>query len=166
MGGRGVGPIAPRGEGIGRHQQGLMRRLLELSPEEQERLLANDERFKRLPRERQERIRENLRRWNQLSPEQKQRILARQRAFAQLSVEQQEEARALFQRWRELPMPRRRALMQGFREMRNLPADQRRSFVTRPDVEKRFSPEERNLLVGLARLIPESDLGTEDESQD
>src|ERR1700693_1212275 len=46
------------------HPPVFFKRLRELPPEEQERVMANDRRFQQLPPERQAQIRDNLRHWN------------------------------------------------------------------------------------------------------
>ncbi len=139
-----------------RHAPGFVKRLRDLPPEEQERVLANDERFQRLPTERQEMIRERLRRWNALNPEEKERLRERQEIFESLSPQQREEARALFQQWRRLEPERRKELMVAFRRLRDLPPGEREGFLSSPEIGKRFSPSERDLLFGLGRLLPAS----------
>jgi Protein of unknown function (DUF3106) len=173
---QGQGGQAGQGENQGMHRRGrggppdgragqrgtgFMQRLRDLSPDEQERVLANDQRFRNLPPARQARIRENLKRWNALSPEAKQRIRERQRAFARLSTGQREQARELSQKWRELPPLRRRLLRREFRRLRDLPPEKREAFLASPEIEKQLSSEDRDLLRGLAKLLPE---GHEPES--
>jgi hypothetical protein len=133
-------------------------RLLDLPPEEQERVLANDERFQRLPAERQERIRENLRRWNALSSAQKDLIRQRQEIFTSLSPAQRQQARAAFPAWQRLEPARRQAVLAAFRHLRSLPADQRLIYLSGPEVEQQFSPEERHVLASLSQLLPGSQL--------
>jgi hypothetical protein len=146
-----------RGKDTHPHPPGFFEHLRELPPEEQERVIANDQRFHTLPPERQEMIRERLRRWNALSPEQKDRIRQREEIFESLSPTQREEARAIFQQqWSHLEPGRRFELMQAFRQLRGLPPGERQRFLSSPQVQKRFSPEERNILEGLGRLLPAS----------
>lgn len=149
-------PPRPKKKDQHRHAPGFMKRLRDLPPEEQERIMANDERFQRLPPERQEMIRERLRRWNALGPEEKERLRERQEIFESLSPRQREQARALFQQWRGLQPERREELMQAFRRLRDLLPGERQRFLSSPEIEKRFSPQERGLLGGLSRLLPES----------
>ena len=40
--------------------------------------------------------------------------------------------------------------MRAFRQLRDLPPDQRQAFLSSPEIAKRFSPEERKVLQGLA----------------
>jgi Protein of unknown function (DUF3106) len=158
--GRGMGGQGRGMQGQGRGMQGLgagegfMRRLRALSPEEQERVLANDKHFQSLPPERQARIRENLRRWNALSPQEKKVMLERQRVFASMTPEQRQQARELFQEWRELPTARHHALMQAFREMRDMAPAERQKYLGGQEIKSRFSPQEIRLLDGLGGLLP------------
>lgn len=50
---------------------------------------------------------------------------------------------------------RRRNLMQAFRRLRDLPPNERERLLSGPEIEERFSPDERRLLEGLLRLLPE-----------
>jgi uncharacterized protein DUF3106 len=135
---------------------GFFKRLRELPPAEQERVMASDARFRRLPSVRQQMIRQRLERWNALTPEQHARFREREEIFESLSPAQREEARALFPEWRRLPLERRNALMEAFRQVRDMPPGQREQFLNGPEAVQRFSPEERSLLGGLTRLLPDS----------
>ncbi len=136
------------------HAPGFLKRLRDLPPEEQEQILANDERFHRLPPDRQTQVRERLQRWNTLTPEEKQRIREREEIFESLSPEQRQQARQLFQQWQQLPPQRRGLLMNAFRHLRALPPRKRAAFMAGSKTAHRFSPEERDLLEGLSRLLP------------
>jgi uncharacterized protein DUF3106 len=133
---------------------GFFQRLRELPPAEQERVMANNERFRNLPPERQQQIQKNLQKWNSLSPEQKQRVRERQEILESLSPAQRQEARALFPQYNHLPPDRKQAVMNAFLHMRDLPPARRERFLSSPGVEARFSPEERDLLRGLGKLLP------------
>lgn len=151
------GPANPQ-----QHQPGFLQRLRDLPPEEQERVLANDTRFQNLPPDRQKQIRENLSRWNSLTPEQKEKIRERQDILQSLSPAQREQARETFKQWRQLSPERRQNLTQAFREMRDLPPGQRQAFLSSPEIQKRFSPDERHILEGMGKLLPESARGPGD----
>ena len=74
--GAGERPNANGGAGQhgARNMEGLppkwVENLRDMPPEDQERFMQNNERFKSLPPQRQEQIRQNLQRWNSLTPEQ------------------------------------------------------------------------------------------------
>src|SRR5579859_1063880 len=136
------------------HPPGFFQRLRELPPEDQERVMTNDERFRNLPPERQQQIQRNLQKWNSLSPEQKQQVRQRQEILESLSPAQRQEARALFPQYNHLPPERKQAVMKAFLHMRDLPPARRERFLSSPKVGQRFSPEERDLLRGLGQLLP------------
>jgi len=133
---------------------GFFERLRDLPPKEQERVLKNDKRFQNLPPERQQRIRENLQRWNQLSPERKEQIRNRERIFSQLTPEQRQSVRRMSSQWRDLAPAERRRVRLALRRMRGMTPEERRKFLNSPQIEKRFSPEEQDILRGLGQLFP------------
>lgn len=144
----------PRGDRH-EHPPGFFKRLRELPPAEQERVMANDERFQRLPPERKAEIRQNLKHWNSLTPQQKQATRERQEILESLSPEKRQEARALFPQYNRLPPGRKQAVGQAFMRLASLPPAQRERVLSRPQFQNRFSPEERDLLRGLSRLLPQ-----------
>ena len=137
-------------------QGGIFKRLRELPPAQQRRIMANNPQFLRLPPERQELIRERLRQWNAMTPQEKERIRQREEILEGLSPAQRQEARNIFPQWRDLTPARRQALMVAFRHLRDLPPDQRRSFLDSPGVREQFSPHERDILEGMNKLLPAS----------
>lgn len=164
--GQGMGAGMGRGRGLQRHGPGFLRRLRELPPAEQERVLANDARFQGLPAERQQMIRDRLKQWNALTPEQKERIREREEIFLSLSPAQRQEARAIFPQWLQLRPERRQEIMQAFRRLRDAPRAERNGFLSSPGIAKQFSPEERDLLTRLAHLLPQEAGGPSPEASD
>jgi hypothetical protein len=152
------GPLAPesRPRVAGRQTPGFFKLYRDLPPRQQERALENDPRFQRLAPARQQLVRQRLYRWNLMRPEQKARFKEREEVFESLSPAQREEARALYPQWAKLPPGRRRALLQSFRIMRSLPQGRREQYLDNPGVKASFTPHEREILRGLARLLPDS----------
>jgi hypothetical protein len=142
--------------GRGQPPPNLFQRLRELPPQEQERLMASEQ-FRRLPRQRQQQIRQNLARWNAMTPEQKDTFRQREEIFEGLSPSQRDELRSVFPRWRALPPERQQQLMQGFRQLRDMTPDERQGFLSSPQAVKQFTPEERDILGSLNRLLPGSE---------
>ena len=132
----------------------FMQFLRDLPPEQQERVLANNPRFKSLPPERQQQIRENLKRWNEASFEQREVILQREEIVQSLSPEQRDQLRQIFPRWRELPPGRRQILMQEFRKVRDLPPADRENFLSNPELQQKLSSVELDILRSLNGLLP------------
>jgi hypothetical protein len=134
----------------------FFRRLRELPPAQQRRIMANNPQFQRLSPDRQELIRERLRQWNAMTPQQKETIREREEILEGLSPEKRQEVRTIFPQWRGLTPPRRQAVMVAFRHLRDLPPDQRRGFLDSQRVREQFSPHERDILEGLNKLLPNS----------
>lgn len=147
------------------HPPAFFKRLRELPPEEQERVMSNDERFQRLPPARQAIIRRNLERWNGLTPRQKEQIRERQEILESLSPAQRMEARSLFPRYNRLPPDRKKAVREAFLHARDLTPTQRGRFLSSPEVTESLSPPERRLLRGLTRLLPDSKGAQKDGSE-
>jgi len=87
----------------------------------------------------------------------------RQEIFESLSPQQRQEARALFPKWQSLEPERRKELMGAFRRLRSLPPGEREPFLSSPEIQGHFTPEERGLLGRMNRLLPESRGGPSDE---
>ncbi|MGO8788179.1 MAG: DUF3106 domain-containing protein [Terriglobia bacterium] len=155
----GAEPGGPRGGSTGQQRPmpgGIFRRLRELPPMQQRRVMANNPQFRRLSPERQELIRERLRQWNALTPQQKERVREREEILEGLSPAQRQYARNIFPQWCDLTPARRQAVMVAFRHLRDLPPDQRQSFLESQHVREQFSPHEREILEGLNKLLPTS----------
>ena len=150
----------PRGRGgPGRHRRhgpnlpGLLFRLGEKPPREQERILRAIPRFRRLPPEVQRDFREKLRHFNAMTPEQRQRFRGRYETFHRLPPEARARIRRdVFPAWRHLPRERRQALMKEFRLLRRMPPAERERRFGEETFGKRFSPKEQRLLRHLVTL--------------
>jgi len=161
QGTRPTGEEPNRRAGAGPQQQrpmpgGIFKRLRELPPAQQRRIMENNPQFQRLPPERQQMIRQRLREWNEMSPQQKERVREREEILQGLSPAQRQEARDIFPQYRDLPPARRQAVIVAFRHLRDLPPDQRRGFLDSQHVREQFSPYERDILEGLNELLPNS----------
>ena len=139
----------------GRHLPGLLFRLAEKPPEEQQRILQAIPRFRRLPPEVQRHFREKLQHFSTMTPEQRQRFRARHETFHRLPPEARDRIRRdVFPAWRHLPRERRRALMKEFRHLRGMTPAGRERRLSEKGLAKRFSPKEQRLLRHLATLPP------------
>ena len=134
----------------------IFRRLRELPPAQQRRIMANNPQFQRLPPEVQELIHERLREWNAMTPQQKERIREREEILEGLSPAQRQEARVVFFQYRDLTPARRQAVTVAFRHLRDLSPDQRRAYLDSQEAREQFSPHERDILEGLNKLLPNS----------
>ena len=137
----------------GPHLPGLLLRLAEKPPEEQERILRAIPRFRRFPPEVQHHFREKLQRFSAMTPEQRQRFRARYETFHRLPPEARDRIRRdLFPAWKHLSRERRRALMKKFRLLRRMRPAQRDRRFQQKNFTKQFSPREQRLLRHLAAL--------------
>lgn len=130
-----------------------MERLREMSPDEQERFLENNERFKNLPPERQAQIRRRLQNWNSLAPEQQRAVRERERVWQQMSPEQRRGIREeILPRWQQLPADRRQVLLGRLRALRDLNDAQQAAKLKDEAFLSGLSPDERVMLRGLSKL--------------
>lgn len=129
-----------------------LKKIQNLSPEEQEKALANDPEFQKLPPEQQNQLRERLRHFNSLPPEKRQRILERMDAFEHLTPEQQQQARQIFGQVRQLPDDRRHEFRKGMRKLAGMNPDQRLAAIDSPEFRGAYSDDERNLMRQVVKL--------------
>ena len=130
-----------------------LERVQEMSPEQQERFLANNERFKSLPPERQAQIRKRLQQWNSLTPQQRMELRERERVWDQMSPEEKRHVREeLLPKWRQLPPQRRQAILAHLRELRGLSEEQRTAQLNDPKFLEGLSPDEQGMLRDLSNV--------------
>jgi hypothetical protein len=128
-------------------------RLRNMSPEEQERFLQNNRRFRALPQDRQDQIRRNLQKWNSLSPRQRAAIRNRERVFARMTPEQRQYVRKnLLPRWQRLPAEGRQAIRGRLRLLRRMTRAERAAALGDPRFMRGLSPDEQSLLRDLNSL--------------
>jgi len=127
--------------------------LRSMTPQQQERFLANNERFQSLPPGRQEQIRNQLRVWNNLAPEQRQSILERQQVWNHLTPQQQTYVRnTLLPQWQEMRPVRRQAILQRLHDLRGLDDQQRAAKLNEENFMAGLGPRERDMLRDLSNL--------------
>jgi len=128
-----------------------------MSPEERERFLQNDQRFRSLPPEQQAKIRENFEKWNRLSPEQKEKLNQNAEALAKLTPEQRQTIRTqLLPQWRQLTPERRQELKQRLGTLNGMGDADRNQRLNDPNFYEGLSPREHDVLkqLGEYRLTP------------
>lgn len=130
-----------------------MERLQRMSPEEQERFLNNNERFRGLPPGRQAEVRRNLERWNRLTPDEQEALRQRHRVLERMTPEQRSRFREeIWPRWQQLGPERRHAIGQRLGVLHNLSESERAARLQDQDFLKGLSLEEQQLLRDLAEL--------------
>jgi Protein of unknown function (DUF3106) len=127
--------------------------LQDMSPQEQERFLQNNERFRNLPPQRQEQIRRNLERWNNLTPEQKQAARNAETALERMTPEQRAYVRnTLLPKWQALPPDRRRAIVGHLAMLRKMSPATQQDALDDPKFMEGLSPDEQTMLRNLNSL--------------
>lgn len=128
-------------------------RLREMSPEEQERFMNNNQHFQSLPSARQAEIRSHLQQWNNLSPEQRQAFRDRLEVWQRISPEEQERVRQqILPQWQQISPERRRVLMQHLNQLRALSEPERSARLNDPAFLQDLSAEEQIVLRKLSEI--------------
>lgn len=102
------------------------------------------ERWRAMPPEEKERIRERYRQWKQLSPRRRERILDYRRRWDKLPEEEKRFLRQRREIYRNAPPEEREAIRKFFRDWKRLPPDQRRALRRDMTEWKDLSGKERN----------------------
>ena len=134
------------------HAGDWLRRYKNVPPREQERALQSDPAFRRLPPERQQMLRQRLHDFYSRPPEQQQRMLNRMETWEHLTPGQKQQARQLFGHMQQLPPERRRMVGTAIRDLRAMPPGQREQIIDSNRFKGMFSPQERDIMRGAARL--------------
>lgn len=147
-----------------RRGQELFLRVAPLSPEEQERALAEDEFFQSLPPHARQRFRGHLERFSSRTPEARERELRRLRHFSKLpghrqdklrrrahrfagmSPEQRQQARQVFGAWRQLPPERRTLMTERLRRLHHASPEERGALINDEEFLAPLAQQERILL--------------------
>lgn len=79
-------------------------------------------------------------------------MLGRMETWEHLTPGQKQQARTLYRQFKELPPDRRRAINNAIRGMGGLSPEQRERLINSDQFARQFTPFERNLLSGAARL--------------
>lgn len=140
-----------KGQGVGRGMAGLppkfVEKMRDMSPEEQERFMRNNQRFQSLPPQRQAEIRKNLQMWNRLSPTEQNAIRDRERRWEQMSPEQRSYVQnVLAPKWQSMP-PQRRQLINGrLHVLQGMTTQQAADAMKDPRFLQGLSPDEQSML--------------------
>ncbi len=126
----------------------VAQRLLQMSPEERERVLAT------FPPERQAQIRQRLERLDSLPKQQQDRVIERYQSFSNLPPEKQNLVRRQIQAFNALPDNRRQIVGAAFQRLRRMPEAERQARLASPAFKGRFSPEEQQIIADLSANMP------------
>lgn len=125
-----------------------------LSPDQQQRALANEPGFRQLPAQTQEHLRNRLAQLNAMPPEQRRRFIEHTEDLERLTPPQRQQFRGAMQQLGVLPEDRRRFVARTFRDLRRMSPSQRQSVLSSEAFQKQFSPQERGTLSDLLAVEP------------
>ncbi len=124
-----------------------------MSPDEQERFMQNDARFKNLSPARQQQIRGNLQKWNALTPEQQAAVRQRAQVLERMTPEQREYVRnTLLPQWQAMPPKRRQAINRHLAILSHMSPETQQAALNDPKFMQDLSPDEQNMLRNLNSL--------------
>ena len=135
----------------GHHSGQWLNRQREMPPEQRRKVLEDDPNFRRLPRETQRQYEQRLQRFNSMPPERQQQVLRRMETWEHLTPAQKQDLRGIGQQFNSLPADRRRAVRNAIDTLRAMPPSARERELQSGRFND-FSPQERNILNGAARL--------------
>ena len=128
-------------------------RLQGMTPEQQEKFLNNNARFRTLPPPQQAQIRQRLQAFNRLTPEQQQEVIRNNRVWQQMTPAQQLYVRqTLLPAWRDFPPARRQAVLGKLRDLRGLSDSERTAKLNDEAFLDGLNPDERQMLRDLSNL--------------
>jgi hypothetical protein len=147
----------PKGQPNLRAMDGLPPKWVEnmrgMPPEEQERFMQNDARFKNLPPARQAQIRNNLQKWNSLSPEQQTEVQRREEALERMTPEQRQYfTQVVGPKYQALPQDRKQAINRHLAMLQQMSPATQQAALTDPRFMDGLSPDEQGMLRDLNSL--------------
>ena len=135
----------------GHHAGQWLRQYRGMPYDQQKKSLENDPNYRKLPPERQQRFQQRLQQFNSLPPERQERVLNRMETWEHLTPDQKTQARQLYSGMRNLPPERRAAMRNAINALRAMPPDARERAINSGRFNQ-FSPQEREMLNGAAKL--------------
>jgi hypothetical protein len=148
------GPGKPNGEQRERAAVGLppkwVENMRDMSPEERERFMQNNERFKSLPPQRQEQIRQNLQKWDAMPPEQQERIRATEDKLERATPEQREHfENDIVPKLQEMAPERRQRVLGHWRRLEGMTPAEQQAALHDPRFWGNLSPDEQSMVRDL-----------------
>jgi hypothetical protein len=149
-----AGGTGQNGEQNGRSAANLPpawgQRLHNMSPQQQDRFLQNNERFKSLPPEQQRQVRQNLQKWNNLSPAERDRVQHSYQTWQHMSPDQRQYVqRTLLPKWQQMSPDRKQAVTDRLHTLQGMSPGDRQAALNDPKFMQGLNPEEQSVLRGL-----------------
>jgi Protein of unknown function (DUF3106) len=128
-------------------------KLGQMSPQQQNHFLQNNERFKSMPPERQQQIRQNLQNYNRLSPTEKMAMKDRQATWERMSPEQRNYVQhTLLPKWQQMSPDRKQMVTDRLHTLQGMSAEDRQKSLNDPQFMRGLSPDEQSVLRGLDQV--------------
>jgi len=143
----------PAAKPSGVHLEEWLNRHSNLTPEQQQKALANEPGFKELPMQTQQRFRERLAQLDAMTPVQRERLLDHNEAMERLTVAQRQQVDAAMKQLGALPPDQRRYVARTFRGLRELAPAQRQA-VLNSDRFNHLTEAQRASLNSLLQVEP------------
>ena len=125
-------------------------RLRNMSPQQQEHFLQNNDRFRSLPPEQQQRVRQNLQRWNNLSPAERDRVQHSYQTWQHMSPDQRQYVqRTLLPKWQQMSPDRKQVVTDRLHTLQGMTPEDRQKALNDPQFMRGLNPDEQSVLRGL-----------------
>ena len=144
----------PKGQPNLRTMDGLppkwVENMRDMSPDEQEKFMQNDARFRNLPPERQGQIRQNLQKWNGLTPQQQQQLKDREAALERMTPGQRQYfTSTVLPRWQAMPQDRRQVINRHLAMLGQMSPETQQAAMDDPKFTQGMSEDEQQMLRDL-----------------
>ena len=131
----------------------VLQRFDTMSPEQQEKFLANNKRFQNLPPDKQAQVRQALGRWNNLSPAERDELIHRNQVWQRMSPEKRELYRnQILPKWQQMSPDRRQLVIGRLHTLQGMTPEQQQKALNDPRFMQGLSPEEQGVLRDLSSL--------------
>jgi uncharacterized protein DUF3106 len=131
----------------------FVEKLEDMSPEQRERFMQNNERFKNMSPQRQAEIRQHLQNWNSMTPQQRIQWREQQQALENMTPGEQHYVRQeMLPQLRAMVPAQRQFLRQHVRQLEGLSDADRGAKLRDPAFLQGLSPDEQKMLPYLSRL--------------
>jgi hypothetical protein len=125
----------------------------EMPPDQQERFMENNERFKSLSPERQQQIRQNLQKWNSLTPEQQAALSQREAVLEHMTPDQRQYFnKTVLPKWQAMPQDRRQVINRHLAMLSKMSPETQQAVLNDPRFLQGLSPDEQGMLRDLNSL--------------
>jgi hypothetical protein len=128
-------------------------KLGQMSPQQQDHFLQNNERFKSMPPEKQQQIRQNLQNYNRLSPTERIAMKDRAEAWRRMSPEQQQYVQhTLLPKWQQMSPDRKQVVTDRLHTLQGMTPEDRQKSLNDPQFMRGLNPDEQSVLRGLDQV--------------